>query len=212
MPVTCHGSNWTHVLLFPSLFSIKIRALVTEGGWHSNVGSKDKPPHFSLVPGLLLVIKNTPKGKGHNFFPCIIFNFPFWVMQWSLLSSAVFFLWLALGILDTHKAHCVLPFFLLSFGISSVVQAAVRKKSKPKSDTFQRCSCVMMEKGVLGKQGSKSEGSGLFRSPHQTFLRVCLCDQHWLPSWDTDKGKINFPPSWSCTVVQTTATLQSSDS
>lgn len=103
--------------------------------------------------------KTHQRGNAIIFF-CIIFNFPFWVMQWSLLPRAVFFPWSALGILDTHETHCVLPFFLPSSGISAVVQAALREKGKPKSNTFQCWSCVMMEKGILGKQGSESEGSG----------------------------------------------------
>lgn len=154
-------NGWTHVLLFHSFFSAKIRALVTEGGWHRNVGSKHKPPHFSLVSGLLLVTKNTPEGKCHNFFLCVIFNFPFWVMQWSL-PWAVFFPWPALGIWDTYKVHCAsLFFFLLSFLISPGVQVAPKKKGRPKSSNTSQChSCVTMGKGILGKQASKSEGSG----------------------------------------------------
>lgn len=177
-PVTCRGQNWTHVLLFPSLFSVERRASVTKGGWHRNVGSKDKPPRFSLIAGLLLVIKNAPKGKCHSFSLSLMFNFQFWVMHWSL-PRAVFLPGPALGILDTYKARCVLPFFLLSFGISSVIQVAPKKKGKPKSNTSQCCSCVMTDKRSLGKQASKSEGAGypgVLIKPSSGFICVVSTD------------------------------------
>lgn len=211
MPVTCRGQNWTHVLLFPSLFSVERRALVTEGGWHRNVGSKDKPPRFSLIAGLLLVIKNAPKGKCHSFSLSLMFNFQFWVMHWSL-PRAVFLPGPALGILDTYKAHRVLPFFPPLLWYLTRYSGCSQEKGQTQKQHFPMLQLCNDGQTKFGKASQQVWRGRLSRSPHQTFLRVYLCGQHRLPGWDTDKGKVNFPPSWSCTVVQTTVPPQRSDS
>lgn len=136
-------------------------------------------------------------------------NFQFWVMQWSL-PRAVFLPWPASASLDTKPTVCYLfsplLWYLTCYSGCSQEKGQTQKQHFP---MLQLCNDGKMN---IGKGRQHVWRGRLFRSPHQTFLRVYLCGQHWLPGWDTDKGKVNFPPSWSCTVVQTTVPLQRSDS
>lgn len=179
------GNHWPHVLLFHSSFSVLTPALVTQGGCPRNVGSKDEPPHSSLLPGILLLIKNTPKGNCQNFifFLCIIFNFPFWVRQWAAFSWVFW----------THlkPTVCSLFFFyhLPSFGISAVGQVALKKKGQTQKK--QHIDGMMGEKNKKEYWESKP-ASVKGQVMQESSPNLHLCDQHWSPG--SDQGKTNFPP------------------
>lgn len=180
LPVThvmSHRNNWTHVLLFLSLFSAQICTLVTEGGWPR---SKDKPPHFSLLSGLLLVIKNTPKGKCQNFFLCIIFNFPFWVMQWSLPQAAFFLCTRYFG--HIKSPLCVTFFFIpILWHLTSWSGCPQEKGQTQKQHSPMLQLCNDGKKRNIGKASQLVWRVRLFRSHHQTFICVISTDSQAEP-------------------------------
>lgn len=141
--------------------------------WGANINHLISPCYQDLV------ITNTPKGKCHNFFLCVISNFPFWVMQWSF-PGAVLFPWPALGILDTYKVHCVSLFFFSSPILWHLTWCSgfSQKKGQTQKQHFPMPQLCHDGKRNTGKASQQVWRVRLYRSPHQTLLRAYLCDQH----------------------------------